>query len=189
VSRPDTRTLAGCSSLRLFDKNPGVDRCSGLNPRRIRVSKPCSTPGLAVGLIMFRPQIGFKTHRRKVIHSLTARRFGGTLRSAMNNFGNGIRVGELASLPWVEAHEIPNPERVAPACHRPPRTETSFGNWLLELLGDLELPRLVHRERRGPKFPKAHLVPSATMSMGSTTHKHFSKSCSRFPFLQKFCCE
>src|SRR5262245_60102349 len=110
VSRPDTGTLAGCSSLRLFDKSPGADRCSGLNPRRIRAARPCSTPGLAVGLIMFRLQIGFKTHRGKVIHSLTARRFGGTLRSAMNNFGDGIRVARH-ELPWVNGSVCPQPQR------------------------------------------------------------------------------
>lgn len=87
VSRPDTGTLAGCSSLRLCDKSPRVGRCSGLNPRRIRAAQPCSTRGLAAGTILLRPQNGFKTHPGKVIHSLTALSLPGTLRSAMNNFG------------------------------------------------------------------------------------------------------
>ena len=48
---------------------------------------------------MRRPQIGFKTHRGNVIHSLAALRFGGPLRSAVNNFGDGIRAS--AAPPWV----------------------------------------------------------------------------------------
>src|ERR1051326_8011737 len=86
VSRPDTGTLAGFSSLRLFDKSPKVGRCSGLNPRGIWVAEPCSTWGLAAGTIVLRPQSGFKFHSGKVIHSLAAPRLPGALRSAMNNF-------------------------------------------------------------------------------------------------------
>ena len=99
VSRPDTVTLLGCSSLRLFDKSPRIGRCSGLNPRRIRASEPCPTPGLAAGSIITRSQIVFKIHRGKVIHSLAALRCRGPLRSAMNNFGNGIRANALGSSP------------------------------------------------------------------------------------------
>ena len=47
---------------------------------------------------MLHPRNGFKIRRRKVIHSLPALRFRGTLRSAMNNFGNGIRAGVRASV-------------------------------------------------------------------------------------------
>jgi hypothetical protein len=45
---------------------------------------------------VLRPQIGFKTHRGKVIHRLASLRLGGTLRSAVNNFGKRIRVGEAS---------------------------------------------------------------------------------------------
>src|SRR5579859_5392539 len=79
VSRPDTVTLLGCSSLRLFDKSSRVDRCSGLNPRRIWVKEPCSTPGLAARPIIVRSQIGFKIYGGKVIHGLAPLRSGGLL--------------------------------------------------------------------------------------------------------------
>src|SRR5215813_12914550 len=100
VSRPDTETLLGCGSLRLLDKSPKADRCSGLDPRGIWVEQPCRTSGLAAAHIVLAPQIGFKTHRRKVIHRLATLRFGCALLSSMHNFADRIRVARN-ELPWV----------------------------------------------------------------------------------------
>src|SRR5207253_11500329 len=106
-------------------KAPGVDRCSGLNPRRIRAKEPCSTPGLAAGPIITRSQILFKVHRGKVIHSLAALRSGRPLRSAVNNFGQGIR-----ATPWVRMRFVLAPGQrpgSSPDESRLQRWERSFG--------------------------------------------------------------
>jgi len=56
TGRPDTRALAGRSSLRPLDRCPRARWCSSVDSRRVGTKWPCGARDRAVGTTFSRPQ-------------------------------------------------------------------------------------------------------------------------------------